>query len=67
VDVDPGSPDFLNVLPIALPGGIDALDITPDGHWVYAVSRPEGELHAIDALTHLLQATLSVHAEPLGS
>ncbi len=66
VDVDPGSGTFRAHTPIPIPGGLDELDATPDGKWVYGVSRSEEALHVIDPVTKSVVTSIGMTAEPLG-
>ncbi len=45
VVVDAGSPEFLSVTSAAIAGGLNDLDITPEGGRVYGVSRSAGKLY----------------------
>jgi YVTN family beta-propeller protein len=72
VIVDPGLPNYLNDTPIPITGGLDDLDVTPDGRRVYGVSRLTREIHVIDSdpndgpLFNQLLATIPARAEALG-
>jgi len=62
IDADPDSPTFLEQTPIAVPGGLDDLVLTPDGAWVYAVSELDSAIHVIDCSSNSLVDELAVFA-----
>ncbi len=72
VVIDAGLPNYLDDTPIAIVGGLDELDVTPDGKRVYGVSRATEEIHVIDsdpadgALFNSVLATIPTRAEPRG-
>ena len=66
VDVTPGSPTFLQTTPISVTGGLDELDITPDGEWVWAVSQLDSAIYVINAATRVVSDVLDTHARPRG-
>ncbi len=72
VVVDPAQPSYLTSDPISqLSDPIAAIDITPDGRRVYALSRAQQRLHWIDADAtsanfNEVLATIDLSEEPLG-
>jgi YVTN family beta-propeller protein len=68
VVVNPGSPDFLSVAGAPITGGLNELDVTPDGGRVYGVSRVAEKLYRIGTapgpIAVLNEANLG--AEPRG-
>ena len=72
VVVDPGLQSYLTVTSLAVPGGLDAMDATPDGKTVYGVSRSNRKLYAIDTdpshgpLFNTIISERQLSADPLG-
>lgn len=72
VVVDPGLEGYLTVTTIDVAGGIDGLEVTPDGKRLYAVSRTNAKLYTIDTdrshaiLFNTIVAEHPVDGEPLG-
>jgi YVTN family beta-propeller protein len=72
VVTDAGLPNYLGETPITIVGGLDELDVTPDGKRVYGVSRVTEEMHVIDsdpadgALFNNVLATIPTRALPRG-
>jgi YVTN family beta-propeller protein len=72
VIVGPGLPNYLNDISIPVAGGLNDLDVTPDGRRVYGVSRTTREIHVIDsdpndgALFNQVLATIPARAEASG-
>ncbi len=72
VVIDPGLESYLTVTTISVPGGLEAVEATPDGKRVYAVSRVNRKLCTIDTdLSHgpLFNTIVAEHelsADPLG-
>jgi len=72
VVVDAGLPNYLDNVPIPIAGGLDELDVTPDGKRVYGVSRTDNAIHVIDSdpadgpLFNQVLATIPTGAEALG-
>ncbi len=68
VDVDPGSPGFLDVTTISIPGGLNEMAATPDGGRVYGVSRINQKLYRIDTsgASAVVLSEVDVGAEPKG-
>jgi len=66
VDVDPGSESFLQTTPIAVAGGLNELDVTPDGHWIWAVSQSDSAIYLINGVTHLVADVIDAMDEPRG-
>jgi len=48
VVVDPGAPDYLATRPFPVTGGMNSIDVTPDGSRVYAVSGDNGKIYRIN-------------------
>ena len=48
VVIDPGLQSYLTVTSLAVPGGLDAMEATPDGKTVYGVSRSNRRFYALD-------------------
>ena len=72
VVTDDGLPNYMGETPITIVGGLDELDVTPDGKRVYGVSRTTEEIHVIDsdpadgALFNNVLATIPTRALPRG-
>jgi YVTN family beta-propeller protein len=72
VVVDPGNQGYLDVTPITINGGLDAMDVTPDGKLVYGVSKANEKIYSIDSnhldgpLFNTVLAELPMNAPPLG-
>ena len=73
VVVDPGSADYLSSRSFSVDGGMDGIDVTPDGKRVYAVSRENGRIYRINGepgaggLDDLqILSEIETKAEPLG-
>ncbi|UCG53329.1 MAG: Ig-like domain-containing protein [Candidatus Latescibacterota bacterium] len=66
VGVDPGSGEFLTHTPIDISAGLDELDATPDGKWIFAVSRTDEAVYIIKQSNNTIDDTLFVNSEPLG-
>jgi YVTN family beta-propeller protein len=70
VNIDRTSAGYLQQTDIPITGGVDALDVTPDGKLVFAISRESEKLYRINAdLTAGPFALLNEHTirgEPLG-
>ncbi|MBI4719756.1 MAG: IPT/TIG domain-containing protein [Chitinivibrionia bacterium] len=66
VDTDPGSPNFCHEIGLPIAGGLDDVDVLPDGSWVYGISRSAEMLYAIDPINHTVPFALPVGTEPLG-
>jgi len=49
VSIDPGEPDFLAHTAIPLDGGLNGLDVTPDGQYVFAVSTVGQKVYRVNA------------------
>jgi DNA-binding beta-propeller fold protein YncE len=61
--------DFLDYEAVTIVGGVDELDVNPQGNRIYAVGRTDSALHVIDVsnpLSTIVLETLPVGAEPLG-
>lgn len=65
VGVTPGLPDFCVETAIPLNGGLDDVAATPDGRWVYAVSRSDSVIRVIDPVNRTIPFVLPVGAEPV--
>jgi DNA-binding beta-propeller fold protein YncE len=67
VIVDEGLAGYLTETSIAIPGGLDDLDITPDGQRVYGVSRATNEVHVIDSTPGSGTFNTLLNSVPTGS
>jgi DNA-binding beta-propeller fold protein YncE len=68
VSVDPGAGNFLSVSSAAVTGGLNELDITPDGGRLYGISRTSEKLFRIDTTPGAISVLneMSTGEEPLG-
>jgi DNA-binding beta-propeller fold protein YncE len=71
VIVNEGLAGYLTNTSISIPGGLDDLDVTPDGQRVYGVSRATNEVHVIDSTPgsgtfNTLLNSVPTGADPLG-
>ncbi|UCG52213.1 MAG: Ig-like domain-containing protein [Candidatus Latescibacterota bacterium] len=59
---------FLGHTPLTISGGVDELDVNPQGSRIYAVGRPDSLLHVIDPTTTptVVLSSYPVGTEPIG-
>ncbi|UCH84952.1 MAG: Ig-like domain-containing protein, partial [Candidatus Latescibacterota bacterium] len=66
VDVDPGSPGFMNDVQIPVANGLREIDASPDGKFVFATNDADSMVYVIDALTQTFDDTFHINARPQG-
>ncbi|UCG53331.1 MAG: Ig-like domain-containing protein [Candidatus Latescibacterota bacterium] len=66
VNIDPGSPSFLNHTTISIASGLREIDVSPDGHYVYTTSDVDSAVYVIDAFNQILDDTFDIDAGPRG-